>query len=181
MLDRKAQIARAHAALIHNAVAACQNPSLSQALAPMLKASEDNGWTDLVAAIRRILKGERDPRLLVGLDEEDATIVEAILRGLQDPTTLPDPNATADPSMAAPGLASMVHAAARGDLQASRWLGEMAEQMRRAGGDMARLGGILGRLTRGERDPEALTRGMGAQAEGLVLGLLEELARLESH
>ena len=46
---------------------------------------------------------------------------------------------------------------------------------------MARLGGIMKRLVDGERDPEVLTKGMGAQGESLILSLLDELARLEAH
>lgn len=42
---------------------------------------ERRGWTRLVAAIRRILAGERDPDALCAeLDPEDSMIVEAILQ-----------------------------------------------------------------------------------------------------
>jgi hypothetical protein len=57
----------------------------------------------------------------------------------------------------------------------------MAEQMTRAGGDLARLGGITKRLVDGERDPDRLCKGMGAQGESLVLSLLGELGKLERH
>jgi len=54
-------------------------------------AMEQRGWTNLVAAIRRILAGERDADTLCeSLDSEDSMIVDAILQGLADPSTLND-------------------------------------------------------------------------------------------
>lgn len=173
------QVVQAHAALIVQVVRTAQNPALRPELDPLLRVAEQNGWTALVAALRRVLAGARDASLTATLDEEDAIIVRAVLRGLQDPGSLPDPAATADGAMAAPGLAHMIHAARSGDVQALELLGHMAEQMSRAGGDMARLGGLMRRLVDGERDPAALTRGLGAQGEQLVHSILEELGRLE--
>ena len=37
------------------------------------------------------------------------------------------------------------------------------------------------KLVEGERDPDKLCKGMSAQGESLVLGLLEELGKLEMH
>jgi hypothetical protein len=179
--DKTQQIIQAHAALIWQVVKACQNRDLLPQLEPVLKASAENGWTDLVAAIRRILAGERHPRLMVGLDEEDSVIVATIMRALQDPAALPDPNAAPDPALAATGLAQMIHEAGRGRVEALQIAGDMAEQMMHAGGDMARLGGALRRLIGGERDPERLCRGMGPQGEQLVAALLAELGKLSAH
>ena len=51
---------------------------------------EKGGWTNL-AAIRRILAGERDADALCeSLDPEDSMIVEAILAGIEDPSSLQD-------------------------------------------------------------------------------------------
>lgn len=179
--SRDQQIRLAHAGLIRLVVQATQNDSFRAELDPVLAQAEKGGWTGLVARIRRVLKGERDVALLRGLDQEDTVIMTAILAGIQDPATLPEPNAAADPTQAAPGLAQMIHAASHGDAQALHWLSQMAEQMTRAGGDMARLGGIAKRLVDGERDPEKLCRGMGRQGESLVLSLLGELGKLERH
>lgn len=178
---RQQQILQAHAGLIVNVVQAVQNPALRPQLDPLLRTSEENGWVALVAAVRRILDGSRDLNLLARLDEEDSVIVEAILRGLQDPTTLPDPNARPDPVLAAPGLAGMIHACTHGDLQALELLSQMSEQMTRVGGDMGHMGGLMRRLVEGERDPEKLMTGMGPQGTSLVLAVLEELAKLEAH
>ncbi len=181
--ERDRQILQAHAQSINLVVQVSHNPARGAELEPVLRAAEQNGWGALVGAVRRILAGERELRALQAraLDEEDTVIIEGILRGLRDPASLPDPNAAADPAMAAPGLAAMIHAAARGDAQALDWLAHMAEQMSRAGGDMARLGGLMRRLVNGEREADALAHGMGAQGQQLVHALLEELGKLEVH
>ena len=92
--EKDQQILVAHAGLVHAVVRTCHNRDLMPQLEQLLKLSEENGWTQLVATIRRILGGQRDTSLLLGLDEEDRAIAEAILRGLQNPETLPDLNAT---------------------------------------------------------------------------------------
>lgn len=140
--EKSQQILQAHAALIHGVVMACQNRALLVQLEPVLKMSEENGWSGLIGALRKIINGRRDISVLGGLDEEDRVIVEAVLRGIQDPATLPDPLAKTEATHAAPGLASMISAASRGDVPALQALGNMAEQMLPVGGDMARLGGI---------------------------------------
>ncbi|HRK78641.1 MAG TPA: hypothetical protein PLQ95_08905 [Thiobacillus sp.] len=54
----------------------------------------------------------------------------------------------------------------------------MAEQMMKAGGDMALLGGRMRRLVNGERDADPLAAGMGPLGRELLVSLLDELARL---
>ena len=66
-------------------------------------------------------------------------------------------------------------------MAALQLLADMATQMLRAGGDMARLSGILRRLIDHERDPDLLCRGMSPRGAQLVLSLMEELARLRAH
>lgn len=178
--EKSQQIIRIHAGMIHRVVAACHNRDLIPALEPIIKTSMDNGWVALMSAVRRILGGQRDLSLLEGLDEEDRVIVDAILRGIRDPATLPE-SAQPEPSAAAPGLASMIQASAAGNVQALQLLAGMAEQMSAAGGDMARLAAIMRRLVNGERDADALTQGMGAQGRGLVLSILEELGKNSLH
>ena len=179
--DKAQQIVLAHTGLIHAVVVTCQNRDRLIELEPLLEAASANGWTALVTSIRRILGGARDAQVLAGLDEEDRVIVEAILRGLQNPASLPDPQTRPDPGMAAPGLAGMIHAAASGDVAALQLLGDMSTQMLRAGGDMARLSGMLRRLIDGERDPDVLCREMSPRGSQLVHSLIEELARLRAH
>ena len=179
--ERAQQIVQSHAKLIHAVVHACQNRDSAGELEPLLEVAAANGWTDLVAAIRRILGGDRNVSMLQGLDEEDSTIVEAILRGLQDPNTLPDLSQTADPGMAAPGLAYMIHSASTGDTNALQMVATMAEQMSQAGGDMGRLGAAISRIMQGETDPEQLCEGMDTRGEKLVLDIIAELNRLRTH
>jgi len=181
MIDRKQQIIHSHAGVILQVVQTIANPQLMPQTEQILQASIQNGWGDLVAVIRRIIRGERESSLLLGLDEEDRTIAAAILQGLQNPASLPDPNKTADASMAAPGLAQMVHQAASGNPQALEVISQMAEQMTRAGGDMKNLGGIIRKMINGERDPKVLSRGMGIQGRQLVDAILEELYKLSGH
>lgn len=119
--------------------------------------------------------------MLLGLDDEDRVITEAILAGIDNPASLPPLKAQGDPTTAAPGLAAMILAAARGDVQALSVLANMAEQMMRVGGDMGRLGGIMRRLVDGERNADLLCRGMGPLGRSLVLDILDKLARLDTH
>ena len=75
----------------------------------------------------------------------------------------------------------MINGARSGNLETLQLLGGMAQQMLRAGGDMARLAGSLRPLVQGERDADKLTEGMSAEGEKLVLAILEELAKLDRH
>lgn len=146
-----------------------------------LVVSEQNGWDKLVAAIRKILNGSRDQSILNGLDDEDTVIVTAILRGLQDPATLPRPEEKPDATLAAPMLANLINDARRGDHNAVIMLGGMAEQMSMAGGDMASVGAILKDLIDGERDVDKLCDKVGPQGESLIVQILTELGKLEVH
>jgi len=176
--EKDQQILAAHAGLVHAVVKTCHNRDLLPQMEQVLKVSEENGWTSLVAAIRRILNGQRDTAVLLGLDEEDRAITEAILRGLQNPETLPDLNAEPDPEHAAPGLASMVAASRRGNVEALKALADMATQMRQAGGDMARLASALAQMEQGEDDIEKLARGMSPAGLRLVELIVEELKKI---
>lgn len=176
------QILQVHASLINMVVETSHNAQLKPQLSQVLKTSAENGWQNLVLRIYKILEGDRSETLLQNLDEEDAVIIGAILKGIQNPSTLPDPKAEkASPTMAAPGIAHMINQASTGNTQALTLISHMAEQMSHAGGDMTKLAGIIKKLIDGERDPEILSRGMGAQGEGLVNSILEELGKIQLH
>ena len=179
--DKDQQIIEAHTGLIHRVVIGCQNRDMVPDLEDILKQAEQNGWLQLVGAIRKILAGSRNGSLLNNLDDEDRVIIRSILRGLQDPETLPDLGKGVDGAMAAPGIAAMVNGARSGNLETLQLLGAMAQQMMRAGGDMARLAGILRPLVQGERDADKLIQGMGPEGENLVVLILQELAKLDTH
>jgi hypothetical protein len=171
-----------HASLIVLVVQVAQNPANKQQLNEILKVSADNGWTDLVRIINKIIAGDRSASLKQNLDEEDAVIIGAILRGIQNPATLPDPDGeSGDSTMAAPGIAHMMIQANTGNTQALTMLSLMAEQMSAAGGDMRNLGGIMKKMLDGERDPDILCKGMGASGISLVQSILDELTKLQVH
>ncbi len=176
--ERDQQIRQAHANFIHQVVRACQNEEAALELKSMLEVALQQGWDDLVKTIRLIVKGSRDASMLKNLDEEDRVIVQSILDGLQNPTTLPDIKQQGDGAMAAPGLAQIIHAAGTGDAQALQAVSMMAEQMTAAPGDMARMGGNIKRLVDGERDADILCKGMGPSGEQLMLNLIDELNKL---
>lgn len=176
--DAVEQVLRLHAPFIHAVVNACRDRTSLSELQGHLNAAEEAGWGRLVVALRQVIDGRRDPSVYLGLDEEDRILLDAILRGIENPATLPPLNRQSDPATAAPGLAAMIHAAGSGDMNAFATLANMSEQMMKAGGDMARLGGIMRRLVDGERDADLLSRGMSALGRNLVLGILDELAKL---
>lgn len=176
--ERDQQIRQAHATLIHQVVRACQNEEAATELNSVLEVALQQGWNDLVNTIRLIVKGNRDASMLNALDEEDTVIIKSILDGLQNPATLPDIEQQGDATMAAPGLAQIIHAAGTGDAQALQAVSVMAEQMTAAPGDMARMGGNMKRLVDGERDADILCKGMGPSGEQLMLNLIDELNKL---
>jgi hypothetical protein len=179
-MDRQSQILTMHAAFINQVVTLGPQPERQAEFNQLLKLAEDNGWSQLVIAIKQIIhQGRRDREILNSLDQEDRVIAEAILQGLQDPATLPDPNAKPDPALAAPGLAAMIHAAGSGNAQALQIIAEMADQMSKVGGPLGRLAAVIRPLINGERDPEILCKQMDANTEAMVLGVIKELKQLE--
>ena len=88
--DRDQQIIRAHAAFICQAVEYLHDGDGRAQLDALLRAAANNGWNALADAVRAIAGGRRDLAQLGTLDDEDRVIALAILRGLQDPATLPE-------------------------------------------------------------------------------------------
>lgn len=181
--EKSEQIIQSHAILIVMVVRVCQNPQLLPELEPMLKHAEANNWHELVVTIRKILGGDRQTGLLAGLDEEDTVIIDAILRGLQDSSTLPKLDTKPRGELAAPALANMIHASGTGDAMALNMLATMAEQMTSTGqGDMALLGGAISKMVQNnERNPGVLCKNMSEKGEKLVHEILEELLKLSAH
>ncbi len=103
------------------------------------------------------------------------------MRGLQNSATLPDPSAKPDATLAAPGLAGMIQAAASGNVEALTLISNMAEQMSKAGGPMARLAAVIRPLINGERDPNKLCKGVNSQTEKIILDILDELGKTIIH
>jgi len=179
--DKNEQILQTHTGLIHRVVMHCNNPGSVPDMEQVLQQAEANDWKQLVSVIRSIMSGSRDESILSGLDDEDRVIVESILRGLQDPNTLPDLQTDIDSTMAAPGIAGLVHASRNGNAQALQIIGSMAKQMLEAGADMGILAGRIRPLVEGERDTDKLTEKMGAKGQKLMLEIVEELLKLEAN
>lgn len=179
--EKKEQILQTHASLVIAVVQTIHQPALKPQLNQVLQQSEQNGWKSLVDVIKKIVAGSREQSLINGLDEEDAVIVDSILRGLQDPSTLPQVEQQGDASQAGPMMARLIDEARRGDHNALSLLGNMAEQMSAAGGDMANLGAVLKDMIDGERNVDKLCSRMGPQGESLVTQILSELAKRDTH
>lgn len=177
--DRHQQMLAVHGPFIRQVVEASLAPGKQQDVEMLLNTALESGWDKLVGALRLILAGRRDTGVLQGLDEEDQVIAEAVMRGLHDPNTLPKAQAQGDPTMAGPGLAGMIRAAATGDAKALQIIADMAEQMSRAGGDMGRVAAGIRPMINGERNPDKLCKGMTAQGEQLMLSILGELGKLD--
>ena len=78
-----------HLPVILGTLQAIHDPHKVDDLRTNLSQMEERGWTNLVAAIRRILAGERNEQTLhAPLDLEDSMIIETILRAMADPDTL---------------------------------------------------------------------------------------------
>lgn len=80
-----------HLPLILGTLQAIQEPNTADEFRATLSRMEEDGWTNLVAAINRILAGERNSEpLCEQLDLEDSMIIETILDAIADPATLAD-------------------------------------------------------------------------------------------
>ncbi|MCK4834352.1 MAG: hypothetical protein KAT12_06225 [Gammaproteobacteria bacterium] len=179
--EKNEQIVQLHASLIMAVVQTIHNMELKPHLDQVLQQSAQNGWQGLVDVINKIIAGNRDQSLVNSLDEEDAVIVDSILRGLQDPETLPKIEQSGDASQAAPMFARLIDEARRGNHNSLSILGSMAEQMSSAGGDMASLSAVLKDMIDGERDIDKLCSRMGPQGESLITQIVSELAKLDLH
>ena len=179
--DKLEQILQTHAGLIVAVVQTILNPELKPQLDHVLKQSEQNGWVGLVAAIRKIVAGSRDNSLLAGQDDEDRVILDAILKGIQNPGSLPKPEQQGDATTAAPMLAKLIHDAGHGDHDAVIMLGGLAEQMSNAGGDLSNLSAVIKNMIDGERSIDKLCSRMGPQGESLISAIISELGKFDIH
>ena len=179
--EKNQQIIQLHSSLILAVVQTIHNQELKPHLDQVLQQSAQNGWQDLVNVINKILAGNRDQALVKKLDEEDAVIVDSILRGLQDPASLPKIEQSGDATQSAPMFARLIDEARRGNHNSLSILASMAEQMSNAGGDMASLSAVLKNMVDGERNVDKLCTRMGPQGESLITQILSELAKLDLH
>ncbi len=179
--EREVQILAVHATFIHTIVFALLDPENHPELEQHLQTAEKNGWQELVSSVRKIMRGKKDPSIYRALDDEDRIIIEAILRGLQNPQALPEIPKKADESAASPGLATLILQAARGDTNALQLLGSMADQMGSSGGSMAKVGATLKKLLDGERDIDKLTFNMDEKGRLLIESIVTHLNQKQHH
>ena len=176
----KEEILRDHSTLIHRVVMHCNEPGSVSDLEQILQIAEENGWQKLVATIRNIMSGNRERALLHDLDEEENIIIESILNGLEDPGTLPTVSADLNSAMAAPGIASLIHAPMQGNPESLNIISNLIKQMLDAGGEYAFIAGCIKRMIEGERDLAKLTVDTSEQEQSLIAGVLTELKTLEA-
>ena len=173
------QILRDHSGLIHRIVMYSYDPGSVPDLNQALELAEENGWDELVAVIRDIMSGKREDAIPPELDEESRVVAEAILRGLEDPSTLPDVDTDLESPRAGQGIAGFLHATRNGNPQALRIITSIAKQMQEAGGDMGILAYRIQPLLEGERDIGILTKNMGEKGQQMIFQIIGELSRLE--
>ncbi len=169
--------------VIQAATSACAgNAQAAAQLAPFLdEMSQKDDWRKLVAVLRRILAGERDPLVLLpGLDDTDLIITSDVLRGLGvdvpaagqeleddggDMVSLQDflqMVVRACQPDAPPALREQLHKATLG----------MATQPNAPPG-MRELGSVLNRVLSGEREPDLSV--LPPQFADMVRGVLDPL------
>jgi hypothetical protein len=179
-VDDMRSIVQENADLIHLVIMSVFEPEYLPQLESILIQAENNGWTSLVAAIRKVIAGERNIEEFRYLDNEDLAVVTSILEGIVHPTSLPELTYVVNPAIAGPVIARLIHAAGMGSPDSNNELTTMASQMAECGGDLARIASIVPILVEGERDKEALYSIMGGSGIALMDEILKELDRLDA-
>jgi tetratricopeptide (TPR) repeat protein len=182
-----ARIRQQWAPVIQAVVAACGgNAQAAAQLEPLLaQLSQQDDWRALVAALRRVLAGERDPgALLSGLDATDTIILGDVLRalGAELVSPLPEsgegPGVREDEAMTLDDLLDLVATACRPE--APPGLGEQLHAATRtmaadpgAPAELRALGRVLNHILSGERDPDlsALPPEVAEKVRGMLATL----------
>ncbi|MGB9670215.1 MAG: hypothetical protein ACP5OY_06470 [Halothiobacillaceae bacterium] len=171
----KDQIAHTHAELIRLAVAVRQDSDLAPALFELFREMEEAGWNALVKAMIDFVNKEAVD--LAALDEEDRAILQAMQRGLEDPTFLAELEQDAAHQAAAP-LAALIYAATLGEREAL----ETMAGLREAADTPAAIATseALIAIVEGARAADELTANLPEEQARLVRAVLRELAGLEA-
>ena len=176
----KEEILRDHSTLIHRVVMHCNEPGSVADLEQILQLAEDNDWQKLVATFRNIMSGNRERALLHDLDEEESIIIESILNGLEDSVTLPTVSVDLNSAMAAPGIASLIHASMQGNSESLNIISNLTKQMQDSGGDYSNIAGGIKTMIDGERDLAKLTADISEREQKLLAEILTELTAIEA-
>ena len=136
--------------------------------------SNHSGWGELVAVLRRIRAGARDPAALAtGLDPIDAAVVHRALAAL---TGTAQVNTDAWHTLTTQQLADLVPtvvAAASGDDDATSTLHPLLDELA-THPDWAPLAAVLHRIIAGDRDPSVLY-GLNDTYTAFVTLILDQL------
>ena len=176
----KEEILRDHSTLIHRVVMHCNEPGSIADLEQILQLAEENDWQKLVTTIRKIMSGNRERALLHDLDEEESIIIESILDGLEDPGTLPTVTADLNSALAAPGIASLIHASMQGSTESLGIISNLTQQMQDSGGFYSNIAEGIKSMIDGERDLAKLTADISEQEQKLLSEILAELTAIEA-
>jgi hypothetical protein len=140
--------------------------------------AHQDDWRDLVAVLRRILDGERDPNaLLAGLDDADTIIAGDVLQALGVEVSAPPPAEEAQ-GMTLDALLDLVAQACRPDAPAG--LAEQLHALTRGistdasmPDDIRALGRVLNAILSGERAPDlsALPPALAEAVRGMLAAL----------
>lgn len=174
------ELSQEDAVLVRLVVEAIKFPQYQPTLEKHLALAEAaGGWTDLVAAIKKILAGARLLDQFDSLDDEDRRVIIAILRGLDDFSDLPDASNVVDPQKTGLKVATLVMAMRCGNAQAGQSLSEIVAMMNNMGGDMQHVSGAIVQIVNGERDTDKLCSNTAQVGTSIVQRVLEELRKRE--
>jgi tetratricopeptide (TPR) repeat protein len=143
----------------------------------------EEDWKALIAALRRILGGERGLELFDDLDDVESAIVRRVLKGLMQAGkahTPPDGGQRGEgEGLTLPQLLDLVERAAGGDRQLGEQLFAAFQQMAQSGDStLSALGGVLLRVLLGERNPPNLDS-LPEEVASAIRGLLGRLKNKE--
>jgi hypothetical protein len=151
--------------VISSLVAATRGDTVADQALGLVLASlgEHADWQQVVAVLRRIRAGERDPALVMGLDPIDTAIVRRALAALTGTVRVEvDAWRVAVPAPSRPeqdqqlsALAKATVAAAEGDLDATRAVQPLLHALA-AHPDWIPLAAVMRRIIAGDRDPALL-------------------------
>ncbi|HJT02239.1 MAG TPA: hypothetical protein VJ757_01225 [Pseudonocardiaceae bacterium] len=175
--------------VISSLVAADRGDAVADRALDLVLASlaEHADWRQVVAVLRRIRAGERDPALITGLDPIDAAIVRRALAALAGTAPVDinawrggvAPTASRDQSPPLEALAQATVVAVQGDLDAANALQPLLRALA-AHPDWAPLARALQRILAGDRDPELPDTLDHPAAAAVVRTVLNQLTEPDS-
>lgn len=174
------KILQENADLIHLVILALSDSKFIPQLNANLEQAEKNGWTDLVASVRKIISGVRDIAEFPDLDNEDRTVINGILKGIEDPASLPAVENSVEPDKIGTTIANYVYETNAGNKDARNNLNILSAELISGPGDLKQIASVIGLLVQGERDKQVLCGNMGHTGIAIIESILEEMTRLES-